>query len=284
MTTPPPPPPSVTPPGPQPPAPGDPRPAASPPPFSVAVDLRARSAQDAFRVPFTVLDAIVAILAFFIGQLVVGLVVGIGSALVRSELSDTGWMAIATAATLVGLLAGIGWLAARNRFTWHLLGPVRPGALPVALGLAAGLVGTVMTYLINGGLAFVFQPDEPVDQQVLQDALSGGSSLVLALVVAVVLAPIAEEVLFRGVLFQALRSRVGLWPAAVMSSVLFTLVHVEIVMSQPLALVGLFSLGVLLAWAFHRTGSLLVPIIGHAVFNAISITLAVAVDRTGLFS
>lgn len=258
--------------------------AAAPAPFSVPVDLRSGRAQAAFRVPFTVVDAALAILAFFVGQLVIGLAAGIFVALTGGEPTDTGWMAIATGATVVGLLAAIGWLGARGRLTWHLLGPVRPGALPVALGLAAGIIGTILTYLVNGGLAFVFEPEEPVDQQVLQEALSGGTSLVLAIIVAVVLAPIAEEILFRGVLFQALRMRVGLWPAAVTSSILFTFVHVEIVMSQPLALVGLFGLGVLLAWAFHRTGSLLVPIIGHAVFNAVSITLAIAVDRTGLFS
>jgi uncharacterized protein len=106
--------------------------------------------------------------------------------------------------------------------------------------------------------------------------------LVLAGIIAVVVAPIVEEVVFRGILFRALADRIGLWIGAIVSSAIFALIHIEVVLSQPVALGGLFMVGLLLALAYHWTGNLLVPILGHAVFNAASLGLALALERLGL--
>jgi hypothetical protein len=77
-------------------------------------------------------------------------------------------------------------------------------------------------------------------------------------------------------------ARTGVHVAAVVSSAVFAVIHFEILFSQPLALGGLFVVGLALAYAFHATGNLVVPILGHAVFNAISVSLAMLVDRLGL--
>ncbi|MEX0952924.1 MAG: type II CAAX endopeptidase family protein [Nitriliruptoraceae bacterium] len=230
----------------------------------------------------SLLDAGMAITAYFVGQLTVGVFVGVGSQVAGRELSDTGWMILALVATTGGLLFALGWLRLRGRLTAHLWGPEPGGARAVMLGLVFGVLGTLLTYLLNGAVGFITEIDGGVEQQVVQDAMSGGTSLLLAVIVAVVLAPIAEELLFRGLLFPALRRWIGLWPAAVLSSVAFTVVHVEIVLSQPLALVGLFAFGILLAWTHHRFGNLLVPIIAHAMFNSLSLTLVLALDRLGI--
>jgi membrane protease YdiL (CAAX protease family) len=248
-------------------------------PFTDPVDLHDPSAQGAFRVPFSIWDALVALFVYFVGQLIAGLVLGVGMAVTGRVPASTETLAVAVAAQVLGLLLAGLYLLLRRRLTWRILGPVRPSALSVAIGLGVGVGGTLLAYLLNGVLSLVFEPEAPVEQQLLQDILAGGWATVLGVIAAVVMAPIAEEVLFRGLLFQALRRRTGLWVAAGLSSLVFTAVHVEIVTSQPLALVGLFALGVLFAWSFHRSGSLVVPIIGHAVFNGVSLTLALAVDR-----
>jgi uncharacterized protein len=88
-----------------------------------------------------------------------------------------------------------------------------------------------------------------------------------------------EEVLFRGLLFRSLLERTGTVLAALVSAAIFAVVHVEVVVSQPIALVGLGTVGFLLAIAYRFVGNLWVAIIGHAVFNAISLSLAILVDR-----
>jgi uncharacterized protein len=250
--------------------------------FADPVDLRDHSAEGAFRVPFSVVDGFMAVLVYFIGQLIAGVVLGVGLAVTGQPLGSTQTLMAAVGAQVLGLALAGAYLLARRRLTWRLLGPVRPSGLLVAIGLGVGIAGTVLAYLLNGILSFIFEPEAPVEQQLLQDVLAGGWATVFAVIAAVVMAPIAEEILFRGVLFQALRRRLGMWVAAVISSLVFTAVHVEIVTSQPLALVGLFALGVFLAWSFHRSGSLVVPILGHAVFNGVSLSLAILVDRLGL--
>lgn len=179
-------------------------------------------------------------------------------------------------------LAALLPLLAAGRPFRRLFGPTRGTALMWAVGIGVGVVTSVVALSINAGLALLLEAEEPVEQQILQDALAGGVPLVLAALIAVVAAPVTEEVIFRGVLFRALTGKFGLWVAAVVSSVVFAVIHFEIVFSQPIALAGLFAVGMLLALAYHVTGSLLVPVLGHAVFNAVSLSLAIIVDRLGL--
>jgi uncharacterized protein len=275
--------PGSAPPGAVPPRPptGRPRPPqpVGDPAFGDPVDLRDRSAAGAFRVPFSVADAFVAMIVFIAGQLVAGVILGVLLAVTGAPPEDAPMTLLALGGQGLGFALALAYLRARRRLSWRLLGPVRPSWLLVAIGLGVGVVGTFGAYTINAVLVQLAGAEAPVEQELLNEVLAGGRATVLAILVAVVMAPLVEEVLFRGLLFQAIRRRLGLWPAALLSSAVFTAIHVEIVFSQPLALVGLFALGVLLAWSFHRSGSLLVPILAHAVFNGVSLTLVVMVDR-----
>jgi len=248
-----------------------------------------RSVGRADHVPFTVFDAGMALLLFFVGQLVVG--VGAGLALAVGAVTRSGridgieafsseaLLTVAIISALAGTAMAIGWLAVRQRLDRRLFGRGRHGPLKIVIGVAVGLVATVATYTVNAILVLIFRPEAPVVQQVLQDALAGGRSLVLAAIVIVLLAPVTEEIVFRGILFQSLDRRLGFWFAATVSSVVFCAIHVEVIMSQPLALVGMFVLSMILAASFHLSGSLIVPILVHAVFNATSLGLALAFDR-----
>ena len=181
----------------------------------------------------------------------------------------------------VFVLALLPLLAAGRPYN-RLLGPTRTTGAMVAIGLASGIVVAILAYTLNAIAVLVTGSEEPVQQQLLQDALAGGLPLVLVVVLAVVVAPLVEEVIFRGVLFRAMADRINLGVSLVVSSAIFALIHIEVVLSQPAALVGLFIVGLVLAVAYHLTGNLMVPILGHAVFNAISISLTVAVDRLDL--
>lgn len=173
-------------------------------------------------------------------------------------------------------------LLAAGRPYNRLWGPTRTTGAMVATGLAVGVGVAIVAYTVNAVAVLVSGTEDPVEQQLIQDALSGGLPLALVVLLAVVVAPVTEEVVFRGVLFRAMADRLNLGVGIVLSSAIFALIHIEVVVSQPLALLGLFTVGVLLALAYHLTGNLMVPILGHAVFNAVSLSLAVLVDRLDL--
>jgi len=80
---------------------------------------------------------------------------------------------------------------------------------------------------------------------------------------ALVGAPVFEEFLFRGLLFNGLKSSFTFWPAALLSAALFAVVH------PPTSLVPVFLAGLATAWVFERTGNLLAPIGVHAIYNGV---------------
>jgi membrane protease YdiL (CAAX protease family) len=80
--------------------------------------------------------------------------------------------------------------------------------------------------------------------------------------------PCVEEILFRGLLFGAFQKIWGITGAVLASSFLFVCVHLQII-----GFLALFLLGVILAWARLRSGSLGLPIVLHSLNNAIAMTV-----------
>jgi membrane protease YdiL (CAAX protease family) len=80
--------------------------------------------------------------------------------------------------------------------------------------------------------------------------------------------PITEELLFRGFIFAGLATRLKPAWAIIISGGVFSLFHVF-----PGVLIPIFVTGVLLAWLYHRTGSLWPCIAAHAGQNAMAITV-----------
>jgi uncharacterized protein len=107
-----------------------------------------------------------------------------------------------------------------------------------------------------------------------QDLGAGDSTLNLVLVTLLVclVAPICEELFFRGFCFTALRRWLGVAGGAVATGVIFGLIHAgstDAVFLPPLAL-----LGFLLCLVYHRTGSLLPCMALHAFNNALALGVA----------
>jgi membrane protease YdiL (CAAX protease family) len=94
----------------------------------------------------------------------------------------------------------------------------------------------------------------------------------LAVLAIVILAPIAEELFFRGVVYNAWLREGGRRYALVGSAALFAVIHLSLV-----AIVPIFLLGLALAWIYRRTANLLAPIAMHATVNGISVALALLV-------
>ena len=103
----------------------------------------------------------------------------------------------------------------------------------------------------------------------------GGAALLL--LAAVLVAPVVEELAFRGALLRTLMRRVGFWPAAVTSSIIFGLLHAGTVNSWAAALFTLPSLamfGLIQCVLVRRRGDLAIAIGVHATMNLIALALA----------
>lgn len=105
---------------------------------------------------------------------------------------------------------------------------------------------------------------EPVSQKTVELLVTDGSFATRATIglLAVGLAPIWEEALFRGVLFASLQRRGYRRLAYGLTAVLFGVIHGNAVAFVPLTLFGL-----VLAWLYERTDNLLAPMTAHALFN-----------------
>lgn len=105
-------------------------------------------------------------------------------------------------------------------------------------------------------------PDAPQDLIAIFASVQSPFVLIAMLFIACVLAPINEELLFRGAIFRFLRQRFGRAIAYGVSGALFGFMHGNWAGFLPLAL-----LGVALAIAYEHSGDIRVPIVAHGLFN-----------------
>jgi len=123
--------------------------------------------------------------------------------------------------------------------------------------LSLGQLGGVVIDLVGRRFGLTAHWTEWFDRD-----LAWGPPLVVALTIldTVVLTPIFEEIVFRGLVFATLRRRFGVPGAAVLSAGIFAIAHGYGV----LGFAAVFWSGLLWAWAYERTGSLLPSIASHA--------------------
>ena len=143
------------------------------------------------------------------------------------------------------------------------------------LSLLAGLSAIYLVDLLTSFLSFL--PDINASTfSLLESSLLG----VLCLVIA---GPIIEELLFRGAITRELLRRYSPRVAIIWSAVLFGVAHINPTQVVPAVLIGL-----LLAWVFVKTRSLIPGILIHIVNNALSVGLGIlypeADSLTGLLS
>ena len=131
--------------------------------------------------------------------------------------------------------------------------------LPLGWGLQQ-TSALVMTHLPH----FKMEPQEQLPVHVLRVSMSWPGRITLG-VAAILLAPLAEEMLFRGILYPAVKQvgfpRLALWG----TSLLFAAVHMNMVTFLPLTVLAL-----VLTALYERTNNLLAPIMAHALFNALN--------------
>ena len=140
------------------------------------------------------------------------------------------------------------------------------------IGLAVAYAAVLVVNLGWGTFLDGVWPDkgaqEPV--QAFQKSNSVALKILLAIYAAGV-APLVEEIMFRGFLYGVVKRYTDSYFAGLATALLFGIVHMHVASLGPLT-----ALGIVLALAYEFTGSLLVPISNHALFNTVNLLLMVA--------
>ncbi len=146
------------------------------------------------------------------------------------------------------------------KLRWGLLRSVAPRPL---------LISTLLVFSSMFALN-IFVQWFPLEDN-LTDIFSGLSRNALGVVGLAFLAPLLEEVLFRGAIQGALIRLFGRpWPAIIVAALVFGIFHFN-----PVQIVYATLLGIVFGWIYYRTGSLLSVIVGHVLNNSLAVVTTI---------
>lgn len=120
----------------------------------------------------------------------------------------------------------------------------------------------------NAWVASLVEGDPTQDMVKVLQETQDPAVLGLTALLAVVGAPLSEEVIFRGYIYPAVKRLIGMKFSVVFSAALFAAVHLNLH-----ALLPLFVLGIILAVSYEMTGSLWMPIAIHLTFNLFTVVI-----------
>ena len=158
------------------------------------------------------------------------------------------------------------------------LGPGR------VIGWALGLVLLAFVFAGAANLLTLAALQGKAEQQPLvnlfRDVAQRGDTAAMAKIffAGVILAPVSEEFIFRGFFYAVGKRYLGPWASGFATALLFAAFHLSLT-----AVAGLFVLAVCFTLAYERTGSLLVPIGMHALYNFTSL-LFIWLQARGIIS
>lgn len=174
------------------------------------------------------------------------------------------WLAFLVAAVVVSRRYGSGRFADDLRLSFR---PVDLVGLPLGAAVQIALV-PALYWPLRAGWPDTFSSDRLSERaQDLWDRADGRWIVVLVLVVAIG-APLVEEIVYRGLIQQALQSRINDVLAVAVAAAFFAFVHL-----QAIEFPGLFVFGLVVGACFLRTGRLGMGILAHVGFNAIGLLM-----------
>jgi membrane protease YdiL (CAAX protease family) len=197
-----------------------------------------------------------------VGVIVASGIVAIPFALAGADLDSGGFIIVGT------IVQDLVMIAAAYFVTADLGSPSARtfGLRPFKSSAFGWMFVALVAYLVLTSIYTVLV--DPPSEQLPNGLEDADQNLLLALatgMLLIVVAPLAEEVFFRGFLYQAFRNSFGVLPGALLSGLLFGAIHLQF-----FKLVQLAILGVILALLFEKTRSLWPPIILHAVNNSLA--------------
>lgn len=219
--------------------------------------------------------------AFVVCAIVLVLLVGVSSVALEQAALPSGLQALVQL-VVYGLaygswlvVAGLGRKRVGVSFSeWVALRPFSRG---LGVSVATGAMALALWfYLMFAAMVSAFGVQPPQQPSAIDVFPVTPLGMVVAFLAVVIIGPLAEEVLFRGVLFGGMRDRIGEGWAIIISSFLFAAAH-----ASWFVLVPFFVFGVLLARITTQTRSVWPAFIAHALFNLNSLAFTYAAHFRG---
>ncbi|MEP7060340.1 MAG: CPBP family intramembrane glutamic endopeptidase [Actinomycetota bacterium] len=225
-----------------------------------------------------------------IGQALVGLIVLylLGATVGPTDGATTPILVASLFADIAMAATIVVWLRLRHEPIVPLLGVPERGRwmTEIAIGIASGaILYVVVDFAVANGVTWLVQEvsnKHVVSPHQLSPALSTAGK-VLAAFVSIAIAPAAEELFFRGILFRGVRDRRGFVPAAAVSSVAFGLAHwgTGDWRGSLILVLSMMVTGLGLAFLYEHRKNLVTNIAAHAMFNIIGIVLLFRFPKFG---
>ena len=168
------------------------------------------------------------------------------------------------------LLRGVSWRELREALGWHRGQGVAREMGAGVLGYLAGLPVVALALLATFILTRLLKSS--ASHPISDEVLNGGVWIrVFLVVLAAVWAPVIEETIFRGALYQHVRSWAGVVGGVLITGFIFAVIHPQGVIGLPM----LMALGCNFAVMREWRGSLIASMVGHAMNNAMVTTILI---------
>ncbi|MEP7133908.1 MAG: type II CAAX endopeptidase family protein [Chloroflexota bacterium] len=220
--------------------------------------------KEAYTVPWSIGDTWLGVALLIL--LSIGMLVALFLGMNRQLLQNVGVLFL----ELIYLLP-VALIFAWRRIHWRKLGFGKFSLNVVGIGCGLLLGGYIIILLHNAALA-LFGVNTQGDQ--IFEIFNQLQSPIWFFVVGAVVAPIVEEIFFRGFLFQGFRAKYGWLPAVLLSSAIFGAAHLD-----PVSLIPTFVLGCVLAYIYHRSNSVWPGILFHAAINSFSLCAVYVISQ-----
>lgn len=202
-----------------------------------------------------------------------GLSLGIG--FLFSSQSDPFWITFGALAS--NAAACFGSVLIANLFFKHhslkKIGFQKTTTTWIVVALSVG-IGLMVLRALLAGLILVLFPFMIEGTEILQEAFvtnnTGLPSQLMTLLLGGIVVPIGEELFFRGFLHNWLRNRLAMWPAILVSAFIFSAFHLI-----PLQAIMVFPMGIMTAWLYEKSKSLIAPITLHIINNFIALSITI---------
>jgi membrane protease YdiL (CAAX protease family) len=202
---------------------------------------------------------------------------------IQKSATETNYFGVILQAVLdIGIL---GYMLAEMRLRWKLpawsgLGWHRlaPTQLPSLLSYS-GLIFTGFVLSISISAAGALWP--PKTQMPVEQLLNDNRTAILFMIMAVFVAPIVEETLFRGYLYPVAARSFGVPGGIFLTGLLFGLLHAGQLSGGPWLIILMVVVGSVLTWIRAKTGTVLASFIVHTAYNSLQV-IALLITTHGL--
>lgn len=219
---------------------------------------------------------------YLLGTFIAGALIAVGTG--GEPNSPAGFFISAFVGQILPTVGLLVWLQVSHKAWRASMGAIAIRTRDLGFGVVGGLVAYLAgAFGLGIALAILYRVvtgEELTTPEQIPVQISG-VRILLAILMAVVLAPLVEEFFFRGILFRGFRARYGFWPSALGSAAIFGFAHYSFEEGLPVfgrffLVILMFFVGMCFAWIYERRGSLWASVAAHMTFNIIGLALIAA--------